>query len=195
MKKTLVAGLLGLATVVSVHAQGQIIMYNYSNLISYNSAPIADNVPAGVVWSIAMYGVAGDQVAAINAGFAGDGGYGNVAGVGGLQLATGTAGITAPGQFGTPTPPNTTSATFSFAGPGSFVVVAYTGASYNTAAYRGHSSAFLMDALAAPTTPLDLLADPFSAFAAQPVSVIPEPSTFALAGLGLAGLLIFRRRK
>lgn len=29
----------------------------------------------------------------------------------------------------------------------------------------------------------------------NPVSVVPEPSTFALAGLGLAGLLIFRRRK
>ena len=27
------------------------------------------------------------------------------------------------------------------------------------------------------------------------VTPIPEPSTFALAGLGLAGLLIFRRRR
>jgi hypothetical protein len=34
-----------------------------------------------------------------------------------------------------------------------------------------------------------------TAFAAFTVGVIPEPSTFALAGLGAAALLLFRRRK
>jgi hypothetical protein len=37
-------------------------------------------------------------------------------------------------------------------------------------------------------------AAPFAGLTLAPASVIPEPSTFALAGLGAAALLIFRRR-
>jgi len=39
------------------------------------------------------------------------------------------------------------------------------------------------------------LAGTFTGMTLQAVSVVPEPSTFALAGLGAAALLIFRRRK
>jgi hypothetical protein len=45
-----------------------------------------------------------------------------------------------------------------------------------------------------PGAPVALTAT-FTGVTLQPVTVIPEPSTFALAGLGAAALLIFRRRK
>lgn len=47
-----------------------------------------------------------------------------------------------------------------------------------------------------PGTPTDMLlsASGFNGLVLAPV-VVPEPTTFALAGLGLASLLIFRRRK
>lgn len=47
--------------------------------------------------------------------------------------------------------------------------------------------------IAPPPTPTSL-AGLYPGFAVS-AEVIPEPSTFALAGLGLAGLLLFRRRK
>jgi hypothetical protein len=39
------------------------------------------------------------------------------------------------------------------------------------------------------------LSGSFAGMVLQPVTTVPEPSTFALAGLGAAALLIFRRRK
>lgn len=45
-----------------------------------------------------------------------------------------------------------------------------------------------------PGTPVNLNAT-FTGMTLAPLSVIPEPSTFALAGLGAAALLILRRRK
>jgi len=198
MKKTLVAALLGLATTASVLAQGQIIMYNYgNNPITYgaNSGGTLGANIAGGQWHVAMYGVAGSNVGGINTLLAGDGGNGAVAGVGGLTLATGTATITGDGIYGTATPPATT-ATFNFSGAGTFVLVAYNGASYDTSLIRGHSAAFTTTAALSPATPVALTGgagDPSApAFA---VVGVPEPSTFALAGLGLASLLIFRRRK
>jgi len=197
MKKTLVAALLGLATTASVLAQGQIIMYNYgANPITYgaNSGGTLGANIAGAQWHIAMYGVAGSSAAAINTAFTGDGGNGLVAGVGGLTLATGTATITGDGIYGSSSP--ATSATFNFSGAGTFVLVAYNGASYDTSLIRGHSAAFTTSAAVSPSTPVALTGqagDPTAP--AFSVVGVPEPSTFALAGLGLASLLIFRRRK
>jgi hypothetical protein len=51
-------------------------------------------------------------------------------------------------------------------------------------------SAFQNIASTAPPTPSE-----FTAFPSFQVSVIPEPSTLALAGLGAAALLLLRRRK
>jgi hypothetical protein len=73
------------------------------------------------------------------------------------------------------------------------MIVAYEGASYNAAAYRGHSAAFTLTLSAAsnPTTVLTGTAMPgFSVFQA-----VPEPTTMALGGLGLASLLLFRRKQ
>lgn len=59
--------------------------------------------------------------------------------------------------------------------------------------YAGASTPFLYQIPAAPNNPpQDFYMVNFSGFNIVP---IPEPSTFALAGLGAAALLIFRRRK
>jgi|ERR1051325_4118965 hypothetical protein len=46
-------------------------------------------------------------------------------------------------------------------------------------------------------TPVNMTlgANGFNGLVLQPVGVVPEPSTFVLAGLGAASLLLFRRRK
>jgi hypothetical protein len=75
------------------------------------------------------------------------------------------------------------------------MIVAYEGASYNAATYRGHSAAFTLttSANSNPTTVLTGTAMPgFSVFA---VGAVPEPTTMALGGLGLASLLLFRRKQ
>jgi len=81
------------------------------------------------------------------------------------------------------------------AGTYSFVVVAYSGAGTYSAAlanplsYVGNSSVFQVNLVTGATPPGTISLPTFQ------VNPVPEPSTFALAGLGLAGLLIFRRRK
>lgn len=66
-------------------------------------------------------------------------------------------------------------------------------ATYDAAAAASRNtgwSAFQNIASTAPPTPSE-----FTAFPSFTVGVVPEPSTFALAGLGAAALLLFRRRK
>ena len=72
------------------------------------------------------------------------------------------------------------------------IIVAYEGASYDTAAYRCHSAAFTLvtSDTSSPSTISTGTAMPgFSAV------WIPEPSTLAFAGLGGAAWLLFRRRR
>lgn len=56
-------------------------------------------------------------------------------------------------------------------------------------ANTGQSALFSINATAAPTPA------PNTTFGSFTVGVVPEPSTLVLAGLGLASLLVFRRRK
>jgi len=74
----------------------------------------------------------------------------------------------------------------------SLIVVAYSGSSYSAALVRGHSAAF--NYTTAANTDAAPMLSTMPSFQLYNVAPIPEPSTFALAGLGLAGLLIFRRR-
>jgi hypothetical protein len=63
-------------------------------------------------------------------------------------------------------------------------------AAYNTATGNiGRSTLFTVNVTASPT-PVNS-----TVFPGFQVSAVPEPSTFALAGLGAAALLLFRRRK
>lgn len=72
----------------------------------------------------------------------------------------------------------------------SFIVQAYHGSSYAAADWKGQSAAFTVPSLATGlATPGDLVG--MQAFTVA----VPEPSIFALAGLGAAGLMAFRRKK
>jgi hypothetical protein len=80
-----------------------------------------------------------------------------------------------------------------------FEIIAYNGANYNSSTIRGHSASFT-EALATGTALVPITADglnggsglysQFSVFTA-----VPEPTTMALGGLGLAALLVARRKK
>lgn len=195
MKKALVAAILGLTTAAVVNAQ------SYVKLDTYNSSPYYQAVTYGPgaggsgaiadgAFTFGFYYAAGDQTGAINAsmttGFA-------IPGAGAL-LATGANSTT----------PSTLSG-FANIATGSWlydnaatdnqtitvVVVAYNGADYASSAIRGHSQAFTYTAVYAGNGG----PGPLNGFQTFQVVPVPEPSTFALAGLGLAGLLIFRRRK
>jgi hypothetical protein len=76
------------------------------------------------------------------------------------------------------------------------------GSTYELAVANGPSTAlFGKSAIFQYTVPTDPLAPPSAFLWAGPnfigfsVQTIPEPTSLALAGLGIAGLLIFRRRK
>jgi len=69
-------------------------------------------------------------------------------------------------------------------------------ATFDAAAAAGKnvgSSGLISVAITASPTPAPTLS--FAPFSVNSGAIIPEPSTFALAGFGLASLVIFRRRK
>jgi len=74
-----------------------------------------------------------------------------------------------------------------------FMVVAYEGASYAAAQFRGHSAAFNL-VTSDPTAPGTVKTGSGMA-AFQVFAAVPEPTTMALGGLGLAALVLARRKK
>jgi len=75
----------------------------------------------------------------------------------------------------------------------------YNGGQYSTysaasgaGANAGQSALFTIAATSAPTPPPNTT---FGSFTVGTTVIVPEPSTFVLAGLGIASLLLFRRRK
>ncbi len=81
------------------------------------------------------------------------------------------------------------------AGPFWFEVVAYDGASYGAGTYAGHSASFQATLVTGTTLPNADQIDNLTPFSVYQVSVIPEPTTMALGGLGLAALMLVRRKK
>jgi len=212
MKKTLIIGLLGLAaSVAPSFGQGIIALDNYlSNggnngpgFVLYGQAGIPANGTSGGAgtsgsgivagWTVGFYWVAGNQVANVTPDATGTA----VPAGGGLALATGS-GSTAPSfAFSTP---GTYEATAAYATAGvaaggtiTMELIAYntSAGSYANAGYRGHSTAFTMT-VADPTGAPNLSGNFAPSFNVLPV---PEPTTFALSGLGAAALLFFRRKK
>jgi hypothetical protein len=180
-----------LVTVASTFAQGKVNLDTYNNApyptITYGAgsggtlgATINSSFTVGIYWAAGNISVANDPS-----------GFALPETLGALTLGTGpgsTATIfNSTGQFFTPT--DFTMAGLS-SGPATIMIIAYNGASYASSAVRGHSAAFSITPAQGVAT-----APGMGNMPSFQVVGVPEPSTFALAGLGLASLLIFRRRK
>jgi len=199
MKKSIILGILGLTTAaVTSYGQGVVFLDNYlvssTALVSYSAALGGGLLPAGFT-----AGIYYDPTANANI-------------TGSISAdPTGTADPTTLGALVAATGPGSTAA---FIGSGAFyasasfliqpgaatpaqssytlMLVAYNGATYGTSTIRGHSTAlYVQDA--APSTPYG--GDLGQAFSAFSVTSVPEPTTMALGGLGLAALLVARRKK
>jgi hypothetical protein len=185
------------------HAQGYIILENYTKV---NNVPVYSGVTYGT-----SAGAKAGQFVGVNSGFKADLLF-SLDGGNTFTLATGSAGSTAdfwPGSSDGGTP--TTDGAGVFVGPtvqipgytsGSvtFEVRAYNGATFGAVGtYSGTSAPFVISGLQTDNKaiPGDILnLNGATIQGVQPFVVnIPEPSIFALAGLGAAGLMAFRRKK
>jgi hypothetical protein len=194
MKKSLLVGIVSLSVGIgSACGQGFVSLDNYSSavqpLITYGAgsggtlgAPIA-----GAEWTIGLYFGQGNVVVPNDPT-----GFAIPSDLNGLMLlgagAGATTGLAAPGIFAATSAFQATGA--AIPGQVTFMVVAYNGTSYADSDVRGHSSAFVVIPKVGTEFP-PFLGDSMNAFS---VVLVPEPSTLALAGIGLAGLLAFRRR-
>jgi hypothetical protein len=194
MKKTLVLGILGLALGAST-SFGQ-SSFEFGTYVSQNffSTPIsygATDVPAGKAGQAIGSGFSAQAYYSVNGGttwnlipgsatfFGTDGDLGSGAGYfyGGTPLLASVA-------------PNTS-------------VLMYVSAvntvqigTYAAGELVGQSTPFNITVVD-PSSPVlpNFGSTTYAGFTVAGVAVVPEPSTFALAGLGLASLVIFRRRK
>jgi len=214
MKKALVAAILGIAlNVTSSHAQGYIVFENY--LVAPGNTPVWSGVTYGPTAGAALQGkyvgaasgFKADLLVSLNGGSS----YSLVAGsvtpfYGTYNLQPvnsqdgGTPTTDGAGSFIGPkvTIPGYTS------GPVSFIVEAYNGADYASSVsggkYTGQSAAFTInslttDSLATPGNIMNLSGTTPQGLQPFAVNTVPEPSIFALAGLGAAGLMVLRRKK
>lgn len=201
MKKTLIIGIGSLAvTVASSLGQGFIALDNYDSgahpLITYGTgfgAQTGTGLTAG--WTVGIYLAQGDVlnfIASDPTTVADPSVLG-----GGLFLGTGvgstaavyTSSFNTPGQFFSA---NTFQASAASGSTITAMIVVYNGANYTSSVIRGHSAAFTMTT-AAGTSPIPMyVGDAMPAFS---VNIIPEPSVFALSGLGAAALMLVRRKK
>lgn len=69
------------------------------------------------------------------------------------------------------------------------------GATFDTATFRAQSPMFTSGALGGVGTGGPVLTPDMTGWTSFNIYAVPEPSTFVLAGLGAAALLMFRRRK
>jgi len=213
MKKSLILGILGLAaTVATTFGQGAIALDNYDStahpLVKYDTGSggaLGAGVTTSTSFTASLYyvSVAGDNHAAFAADPSGTALISSLySGPGTLILASGTG---ASGQIAN------ASDVFGNAGeyapaqaynPGlgagatiTLVVIAYktSDGSYNNATIRGHSTAFTMVASTGTAVPAN--SGDSETDGGFSVIAVPEPSTFALAGLGAAALMTLRRKK
>jgi hypothetical protein len=202
MKKALVAAILGIALKATVaHGQGYIIMESYklvggttpvfsavtygpgSGALTGKYVGAASGFKADLLFSLnggSTYTLASGSSTAFFAGSTDNG-----------SPTTDGAGVFVGGSV---TIPGYTS------GPATFEVRAYNGATFGApGSYNGVSAPFTIaslqtDPLQSAGTIMNLSGTTVQGI--QPFVVsIPEPSIFALAGLGAAGLMAFRRKK
>lgn len=206
MKKTVIASLLGLAVVAataSSYGQGFVQFQNYNFGATSLNAPVTFGVTATSGGKAGTAGVRVGNEFTADLLYSLDGGTTYT-----LLTAANANDPQYPAAFGITGAGDGDSANFAgyffgntatipgySSGPISFIVEAWTGgASYAAATqWRGQSASFTMPSITAAGgagQPSDFAG--LTAFAVNPV---PEPSIFALAGLGAAGLMAFRRKK
>jgi len=196
MKKSVLLAILGVsAGVVSSYGQGFISLDNYSSatspLITYGptgGGTLGSGI-TGAQWTVGLFFADGQSFTSS----ADANGTANPNSLDSrLILGTGpgsTAPLVAPGIFTTASSFQATIA--ASGGPVTLMIVAYNGANYDASLIRGHSGAFTMTAAPGTSFP-PFVGDFMNTFQ---VNAVPEPSTFALLGLGTGALLFFRRRK
>jgi len=186
MKKTLVAAALGLVGVVTTYGQGHVLISNYAvppyNQVYWTSTGLAANNSQGVTLTI-FYGLGTIVDPALLTGVGPSFG---ILTSGGSEVYDPGAGHGVGGYYLVP----------DFAINGwtagtavSFQIVA-SGAGINSALSRSPVWTEAGSVIAPVANPANT-----GTFSAGLGIVVPEPTTFALAGLGAAGMLIFRRRR
>jgi len=207
MKRAILASIMGaaasLAVVSQTQAQGTVFFANYSNggqlqaPVTYSGQPLNGLVNgekvgtggAGANFTANLLYSFGPNLGTVYSGglpvasfIAANGDDANGAGLFGVQANT----VTIPGYS---------------SGTVDFIVQVYNGADYNSSSIRGQSGVVTLANLATAANSLptgSLLSDntsatvPLTAFSVAPV---PEPTVFALAGLGAAAIMAIRRKK
>jgi hypothetical protein len=211
MKKSLLIGLLGLAaSVATTLGQGTIFLDNYFtggpnityganvpvNGVSGANGTVGNGVVAG--WTMGLYYAVGNvtgSIASDPTGIADPGTLG-----GGLALGAGAGSTAALYTSSFNTPGQGFSGSF-FAVPGTalaggdtitLMTIAYSGPNYANAGFRGHSAPFTMTTSSSSSPSPNAVGTTMPGFSVLPV---PEPSIFALSGLGAAALMLIRRKK
>jgi hypothetical protein len=196
MKRVLLASIIGMAAVASSFGQGMVLFDNYSNsqgqvLFTTDLTHIAPfdaslaGLPVGSEFNLALFAINGTTGSSVGMQQIGSGfisqGAGNTPdgdlGAGYFAIGSVTVPSYVPGSAA------------------SFLLEAYLGASYATSTYKG--SVIWTEPSSSIT---QSVTDGKGAFMAEPSfyvageTIVPEPTTFALLGLGSAALLIFRRK-
>jgi hypothetical protein len=218
MKKSLFLGILALAaSAVSSFGQGQVYLNNYATSLTGalqdvvygagvpNATPgagVTTNVLAGGPYTVGLYFVnqAGNYVSDFNSdpsGFADPTTL--YSGPGTLLLGSGPGSTAEIGDLYAGYKPGQYSATaffnpgLGFPGPVTLMIIAYNGSSYANSTVRGHSTAFTATTFEGLVNPLST--GNFETDGGFAVYSVPEPSVFALAGIGTAALMVMRRKR
>lgn len=201
MKKSIFVGIASFAVAGACSfGQGFIALDNYNSsvhpLVTYG-AGFGAQTGMGLRddWTAGIYFAQGNVLASINPDPTGVADPSTLGG--GLVVGTGPGSTTiifrsifnTPGQFGSA---NTFLASPTAGATITAMVVAYNGSDYNSSLIRGHSAAFTMMTVAGNAPTPSYIGDAMPTFS---VNIIPEPSMFALSGLGAAALMLRRRKK
>jgi hypothetical protein len=212
MKRQIVATILGIAAsaalVTTSFGQGKVFFANYNT--ASGSGPSFDpgvNAPVTFGQTANVGGVNGISGGVVGAEFTADLLFSLDGGATYSRLTTAQAGDAGypTAFFGTDNTPASAAGYFQgpfitipgySSGPISFIVEAYHGSSYAAADWKGQSAAFTLNSIATGQSPVgDFGPVGGSGFLQGFVVTVPEPSVFALAGLGAASLMAFRRKK